>query len=708
MERESFEDEAIGRLLGELYVPIKVDREERPDIDDVYMTACQVFSRKTEGRASGGWPLSVWVDPHTLKPFYVGTYFPPTERWGRPSFGTALRSLRRAWDERRAQATAQAEQIAAEVAEELATHPAPRSIPTGWARTTATALLRFADRTNGGFGGAPKFPQPVYLELLKAVAEDLPEAGRFLGQTLDAMAAGGIFDQVGGGFHRYAVDAIWLVPHFEKMLYDNAQLLPLYAASGVHDLHHREVAERIAAYVAREMTLPNGAFASAQDAEVDAREGGSFLWTPEEFRAVLGGDAENAIRMYGLDRGTNFQDPHHPEEPASNVLFLEGRPELVAKRLGLDPAAFAAMRRSIDARLLAERSKRQQPLLDDKVLAGWNGLMIAGLADASRLLEGVSAAAGSMFTAALAAARAVHASMHIARGEGEVELLRSSRAGVGSVPSVLEDEAAMARGWLALAKAARRRGDRAIEDEAIGRGREHGARLDRRFADGGGGWFDWAEGQNELFVRARSVSDGAVPSGTSLALHALLDLVELDVERERSIARLRSAFAAVSGILVDAPVQAALAVAAIARAERIAPAALEVASSSAAVDRRDDDDAEPSITIAVDPSPLPWIGDAARGVLVLQIPEGWHIDPATFELSALDAIVALGRSIDDGEVWRGTVLLPIELRAMLSPVELSVRCAPCADGGDGPDAPMYCLPPRTSIVAVPLAPRQHP
>jgi len=670
MERESFEDPVTAEVLNRLFVPVKVDREQRPDIDDVFMTACQVFTRMTEGRPSGGWPLSIFVEPHTLKPFFVGTYFPPRPAYGRPSFRQALESLSEAWTERRADVTAQAEQIAESVTLELAQAPTPRPLATSLATESVAALMRFYDRQNGGFGGAPKFPQPVYLELLALAAPHDPAAAGALHHTLDAMAQGGIFDQIGGGFHRYAVDAHWTVPHFEKMLYDNAQLLSLYARSDDH--WHRAIATRIADYVLREMTAPDGAFFSAQDAEVDAREGGSYVWTPAEVRAACGELGDIAVAMYGLDRGTNFQDPHHAHEPATNVLVLGDRPEAVARRLGLDDATFAARRRVIDDRMLAARGIRKQPITDDKVLTAWNGLMIAALAEAGMRLE-----RSDYVRAAQRAAGAMEARMRAADGT----LLRSSREGRSTVPAFLEDYAAMIRAYVVLELAMPASGYRTAAEQLF-------AETERLFGDPRGGYFDWREGANELFVRARSVNDGAVPSGNSMMLLNALDLLARtgDDRYRRSLAR---SFAGLSGILAEQPVQSALAVVAIARAVREAPETLPGVRSGAP---RDDEDL---VQLAIEPSAFPQLGDAARGTLVLMVEEGWHItrhgEPGGIELHAGDAVIDAEFPTND----RGTIRIPLRLRSMDAAIELTVRVQPCSD--------TVCQAPRTLRVTIPFA-----
>ncbi|HVZ94640.1 MAG TPA: DUF255 domain-containing protein, partial [Phycisphaerales bacterium] len=343
MERESFEDEAIGRALGEHFVCIKVDREERPDVDDIYMTAVQLMTRR------GGWPMSVWLTPPGakdtndtgLEPFYAGTYFPAEPRHGMPSLPQLVEGISEAWKSNRAQVLEQASSIADAIREQLAHRADPAPIGEKQIAQAVSQLLRLYEPNHGGFGRAPKFPQPVFLEFLldarRAITDPaaLASIDRAVRHTLDAMALGGLLDQLGGGFHRYSTDEKWLVPHFEKMLYDNAQLASIYArayAIGKDEFDAR-ILRRTLDYVLREMTDPEtGAFFSAQDAEVDGREGLNYLWTREELAAALGGEeAAFASWVYGLDGGPNFRDPHHHDEPARNVLFLRARPEVLSR-----------------------------------------------------------------------------------------------------------------------------------------------------------------------------------------------------------------------------------------------------------------------------------------------------------------------------------------------------------------------------------------
>lgn len=530
MERECFESAEIAAAMNEHLVCVKVDREERPDVDAAYMAAVQMLT------GHGGWPMSVFLSPLTLEPFWGGTYFPPVPAHGRPGFAQVCRAMAGAWRTRRDEVTAQAADVGRAVRERLgAARPAPGAgLGIAHVQAAVTALLTTLDRAEGGFGGggaggaggAPKFPQAVYPALLMAArGRTSDEAGReaidaALRLTLDKMALGGMHDQVGGGFHRYSVDSTWTVPHFEKMLYDNAQLLELYAhaAAAMTDAFYARVVRRIVGYLDREMTARAGPgaglFFTAQDAEVDGREGLNYLWTPAEVDAALAdqpAEAPWARATLGLDGGPNFQDPHHPLERPSNVLRLDRRPD--------DPER---LDRVCDA-LLAARARRKQPRLDDKLLLGWNGQMIAALARAGQWLNDAS-----LIARASRAAEAALAVFGPARGAGSGARWSrvASASGAAHGTALLEDLAFLAGGLAALARAdgpGRQRWTAAAEHAV--------AEATRLMGDGTGGFFDAPAidptSPDALFVRSRSAYDGAQPCGQSVMLHALIDLAEL-------------------------------------------------------------------------------------------------------------------------------------------------------------------------------------
>jgi uncharacterized protein YyaL (SSP411 family) len=641
MERESFEDAAIARRMNEGFVCVKVDREERPDVDDIYMAATQVLS----GR--GGWPMSAFLEPEGLRPFWCGTYFPPEDRHGLPGFPTVLEALSKAWRERPAEVREQAGSVAAAVREHLALAAAPVGLGLEQVSDGAARLLRTVDRVNGGFGGAPKFPQPVFLELLldvreragdEATRDAIDEAARL---TLDRMACGGMHDQVGGGFHRYSVDERWLVPHFEKMLYDNAQLGGLYArASALYgDGYYGAVARRTFDYVLREMTSPDGAFYSAQDAEVDGREGLNYLWTEEEVRGALAGgtgagreDAEFALRVYGLDKGPNFRDPHHPGEPARNVLFLRGRPGAAAREMGIPEGEFLERLARVNARLYEVRQRRKQPRLDDKVLAGWNGMMVTALARGAvwlgekRYGEAARRAAGFVLSR---------------MRDPQRGLMRSWRGGRAGVAGFLEDYAFVIQAVVAIQDAART-AEPALVAAGTDRTESIGTALaeeaERLFGDPeSGGYFDTREGESELFVRPRSSHDGAVPSGASAMLHGLLGLHVSTREPghlERAVACLRS----LSSAIAQSPAAAANATRGLLRVvtmnrammERVGTFGPKAAATAGGTPAPQEGRAEfTPVEIYADRERVEvGSGRPAELTVVLRIAEGWHIAAA--------------------------------------------------------------------------------
>ncbi len=563
MERESFENPSIAEMMNERFVCIKVDREERPDIDDLYMAAVQAF------RGQGGWPMSVFLEPRTLKPFWAGTYFPAEPKFAEmPTFPQVLQGISTAWNQQHDEVLEQAEKLAESVRERVAARTAPVRLGVPQITEAVSSLLRMHDPQQGGFGPAPKFPQPVYLELLLSVRGSAAHETRIaidsaLRTTLDHMALGGIFDQAGGGFHRYSVDAHWVVPHFEKMLYDNAQLASVYAqAARVFDEPlYRRIARRTIEYVLREMTLaddaPNaerqgtvtqgnragvgggglprgGGFFSAQDAEANHREGQNYLWTTEQLGAVLSrDDASIALRVYGLDAGPNFRDPHHPDEPPSNVLRWADRPSVLAAALQKSEHELLADVERINEALRDARAARDQPATDDKIIASWNGLMIGALARSGALLD-----RPDYVSAADRAARFILSRLRSADGG----LLRAFRAGEEDagqgVPGFLEDYACMAHACIELHRA----GDASAQwlEEA----RALVAAVEARFGDPvTGGFFDTLADRTDLFVRPRSTYDGALPSGMAVMLNVLVDLFEISgdkAHRDRALAALRS------------------------------------------------------------------------------------------------------------------------------------------------------------------------
>lgn len=526
MERESFENQAVAHALNSRFLCIKLDREERPDVDELYMTATQLMT------GHGGWPMSVFLEPVTLRPFWCGTYFPPEPRHHLPGFMDVIESIALAWSDKRNEVMEQAQALADAVASHVAAVPEPVHVGVQNVQQTLAELLNVFDRAQGGFGGAPKFPQPAFLDLLldlRSGADDdtrnaIDHALRF---TLDRMAIGGLFDQVGGGFHRYCVDATWTVPHFEKMLYDNALLATTYMRAGAafHDSFYIRIARRTLDYLLRDMTAPDGGLYSAQDAEVDGREGANYIWHISQVRDALDPhDADLAIRVYGLDRGPNFRDPHHPDADPLNVLRLDDRPDRLARAFGMDERALLARLDTINDRLLHARAARPQPRLDDKVIAAWNGMTIAALAEGyaltsdARYLHAARRAADFLLTAMIR----------------DGAILRSWRNGLTGPQGFLEDSAFVIRGLVAITRADR-------DDRYLASAVEIAERALADFADGDV-LYDARAARSDLFIRPRSTYDGAVPCGNSAMLHALLDLFDAtgdDRWRNRALHALR-------------------------------------------------------------------------------------------------------------------------------------------------------------------------
>ena len=391
MEEESFQDEAVAEVLNERFVPIKVDREERPDLDSVYMTICQLVT----GR--GGWPLSAWLTPDG-KPFYVGTYFPREERRGTPGFLSLLENLSRSWREDREEIENRADQWTDALRDNLESTPegADETPGSEVLDQAASAVVRSADREHGGFGsGGPKFPQPSRLDLLLRAGEatDRREAPVVARETLDAMAAGGVYDHVGGGFHRYATDRTWTVPHFEKMLYDNAELPAVYlaAAQATGDDDYARVARETLSFVERELGHPEGGFYSTLDARSrppesrgggEDAEGAFYVWTPDEVREALDDrtTADLFCDRYGVTEGGNF-------EGGTTVLTVSQSVDALADEYDIDPADVRERLETARARLFEAREERPRPARDEKVLAGWNGLTISAFAAGGRVVD---------------------------------------------------------------------------------------------------------------------------------------------------------------------------------------------------------------------------------------------------------------------------------------------------------------------------------
>ena len=502
MERESFEDETTAALLNARFVNIKVDREERPDLDETFMQAVQLFTG-----GNGGWPMSVFLTPERV-PFFGGTYFPPADRHGMPSFTTVLNFVADAWRDRRddvTHTTAQVVQAIRQMADVEPDAEAPgRDVLDG----AFEHLRRSFDAQNGGFGGAPKFPPSMSLSFLMRYAQRTgsADARSMVETTLRRMARGGLHDQIGGGFHRYATDAHWLVPHFEKMLYDNALLARVYLEafqfSGEAD--HAVVVRDVLDYVGREMTSPEGGFTSAQDADSEGVEGQFFVWKPEEIAAVVGADdARILCAYYDVGSPGNF-------EHGASVLSVPRDPEVVAARLGIGIDALTAVVDRGRKSLAQARAQRIAPGRDDKIVVAWNGLMISAFARAHAVLGEASYLE-----------RATRAATFLLDTSGRGPLFRTYKDGRTRGPGFLDDHACLLASLIDLYEATFE--PRWIEAAL----RLHEATDAAFWDDASGGYFYTGRAHEELVARSRHPFDNATPSGNSVQCANLIRLAAL-------------------------------------------------------------------------------------------------------------------------------------------------------------------------------------
>lgn len=504
MERESFEDPAIAAMMNERFVNIKVDREERPDLDNLYMAAVQAMT------GHGGWPMSVFLTPD-LQPFYGGTYYPPADSRGMPGFPRVLLSVERAWQDRRDEIAAAADEMTDRLRAmgELPGNDPARELDVTLLDDAARSLGRMFEPVHGGFGTAPKFPHPMDLRVLirhHARTGD-QHALHMVRHTLDKMSRGGIYDQLGGGFARYSTDDRWLAPHFEKMLYDNALLttvyLEAYQLSG--EAEYARVARETIDYVLSRMTGPEGAFYSTEDADSEGVEGKFYVWTPDEIRAVLGPDrAATFAAVYDVAEGGNWEH--------RSILNLPEPIPAVARRLARDEASLRAELAEGRARLFEARERRVHPGKDTKVLTSWNGLMLAALAEASTVLDEPRYAA--------AAERAADFLLATLRG-ADGRLLRTFKDGRAKLNAYLDDYANLVDGLTRLF-------------EATGTARWIEAALSlaevmrEEFHDTEGGGFFYVGASHEaLIARQKDAYDNATPSGNAMAATALARLAAL-------------------------------------------------------------------------------------------------------------------------------------------------------------------------------------
>jgi uncharacterized protein YyaL (SSP411 family) len=505
MAHESFENEAIAKLMNELFINIKVDREERPDIDSIYMQAVQAMT------GHGGWPMTMFLTPKG-EPFYGGTYYPPEDRQGMPGFPKVLKSVSDSYRNRRAAVEGTAMQIRELYSSSLLRARSAGALGPHALDLAYRGIAQKYDSRHGGFEGAPKFPPTMVLDFLLRYwrRANAPYALEMALDTFRKMSNGGIYDQIGGGFHRYAVDAIWLVPHFEKMLYDNALLVRFGANlwQATHDADVKRVTEETVEWLEREMTSPEGGFYSSLDADSEGEEGKFYVWTERELDELLGPDSTAIKNYYGVTPGGNFE--------GHNILHIRAQAASVASRLDMSTEDFERTIAKAKAALYPIRAQRTWPGRDEKILASWNGLMLRGLTVAARAFE-------SEEIKQLALRNAEFLFREMVR-DGRV--MRSHTGGKTRIKGFLEDHAAVALGFIGVY-------EMTFDPEWIRRATEIAHKMVEFFWDDGiGAFFDTAKDSEALITRPRDVTDNAMPSGTSLAVDLLVTLAELTHDTE--------------------------------------------------------------------------------------------------------------------------------------------------------------------------------
>jgi uncharacterized protein YyaL (SSP411 family) len=501
MEHESFEDEQTAALMNEHFINIKVDMEERPDVDRIYMD----FVQMTTG--SGGWPLNVFLSPEKL-PFFGGTYFPPVNRYNMPSFQRVLLSVAEAWKTKRDDLLLSANEVLGEMRRVGLSESAGESLSESQLDSAFQSFVRYFDATNGGFGGAPKFPPAMSLEFLLRYYHRTgnENALEIVTKTAVKMAHGGIYDQLGGGFHRYAVDAVWLVPHFEKMLYDNAQLARLYlhVFQATGEEFYKRIAIETLEYIKREMLDASGGFYSTQDADSEGVEGKFFVWTPAEIEEIIGAeDAQIFNFYYDVSEEGNFEE--------KNILNVNYTLDATAKALKITPERLQEVLERGREKLFAVREQRIKPFRDEKVLTAWNGLMLATFSEAAAI-EG----RGDLLEVARR-----NADFVIENLQADGYLLRTWKDGKAKLNAYLEDYANYADGLVELFQVS---GEAKYLREAK---RLADLLITEFWDEEGGGFYFTANNHEELLVRKKDYFDNATPSGNSVAADVLLKLAHL-------------------------------------------------------------------------------------------------------------------------------------------------------------------------------------
>lgn len=500
MAHESFEDDETAAFMNEHFINIKVDREERPDLDNIYMQATVAMT------GSGGWPMSVFLTPD-LKPFYAGTYFPPVRRYNMPSFKEVLAGLSNAWQADREEV----EKTSAKVYEHLNLQgnlPTSELLTPEQLAAIAKSMHESYDWSYGGWGDAPKFPQPMALEFLMhhSTSQKTDEYAKLIKHYLYAMARGGMYDVVGGGFSRYSTDNQWRVPHYEKMLYDNAQLIRIYlhAWQVTRDPFYKRIVEETLAFVEKEMTHEQGGFYSSLDADSEGEEGKFYVWSLDEIRTVLQHDSDLFEAAYGVTSKGNWE--------GKTVLQLSMDDASLAARFGLNIEAVPAKLADSHSKLYAARATRIRPGTDDKVLTAWNGLMLAAIAEAARVLEDVSPLAAKYGDLAKRNAEFLLTNL---RTNGKLH--RSWRDGNTTNEVFLEDYAALILGLIELYQTD-------FDSKWFNVAQELADEMIEKFSDSAGGFFDTPNDGEPLLIRPKDVQDNATPSGNALACEALIKL----------------------------------------------------------------------------------------------------------------------------------------------------------------------------------------